>query len=111
MLSKETCEACRADAPKVSSAEQHALLESLHEDWRIHNEQGVDVLTREIKCKNFVGALDLANKVGDIAEQADHHPRIVVEWGKLTVSWWTHKIGGLHRNDFILAARTDDLLV
>ncbi len=110
MLSQETCEACRADAPRVEKDEQLDLLNVLHDDWQLHDEDGIDILTRAVKCKDFVAALELANKVGEIAEAADHHPRIVVEWGKLTVSWWTHKIKGLHRNDFILAARTDELV-
>lgn len=109
MLSQETCEACRADAPRVTEEEQQSLLASLHDDWQIHSEEGVNMLSRMVKTKDFVAALKLANAVGDIAEEADHHPRIVVEWGKVTVTWWTHKIHGLHRNDFILAARTDDL--
>ncbi len=109
MLSQETCEACRADAPRVTEDEQKRLMESLHEDWQVRDEDGVDVLSREFKTKDFVAALKLANDVGEIAEAADHHPRIVVEWGKVGVTWWTHKINGLHRNDFILAARTDAL--
>ena len=50
------------------------------------------------------------NVIGEMAEQEDHHPLIVLEWGKVTVEWWTHKIGGLHRNDFISAAKTDSLV-
>jgi 4a-hydroxytetrahydrobiopterin dehydratase len=47
--------------------------------------------------------------VGEIAEEGGHHPLLVTEWGKVTVTWWTHKIDGLHRNDFIMAAKTEDL--
>ena len=68
-----------------------------------------DSLTRQFKFKNFVQALAFANRVGDLAEQQDHHPAILVEWGRVTVSWWTHVIGGLHQNDFISAAKTDQL--
>ncbi|WP_290787293.1 4a-hydroxytetrahydrobiopterin dehydratase, partial [Halomonas sp.] len=59
--------------------------------------------------KDFVQALDFTQRVGEIAEQADHHPAILTEYGKVTVTWWSHKIKGLHRNDFILAARTDEV--
>jgi 4a-hydroxytetrahydrobiopterin dehydratase len=57
---------------------------------------------------NFAQALDYTNRVGTLAEEAGHHPALLVEWGKVTVSWWTHKIKGLHRNDFIMAARSDE---
>ena len=59
------------------------------------------------RFKNFEQALQFTNKLGTVAEQQNHHPAILTEWGKVTVSWWTHKIGGLHKNDFIMAARTD----
>ncbi len=61
--------------------------------------------------KNFKQALQLTNQIGAIAEQEGHHPAILTEWGgRVTVSWWTHKIGGLHVNDFIMAAKTDELM-
>jgi 4a-hydroxytetrahydrobiopterin dehydratase len=59
--------------------------------------------------KNFVEALHFTNKVGELAETEGHHPSLLTEWGKVTVTWWTHKINGLHRNDFIMAAKTDEL--
>ena len=58
---------------------------------------------------NFVDALAFTNRVGQIAEEEDHHPALLTEWGKVTVSWWTHKIRGLHRNDLIMGAKTDEL--
>jgi 4a-hydroxytetrahydrobiopterin dehydratase len=61
------------------------------------------------RFKNFRQALEFTNKIGDIAEQEGHHPVIVTEWGRVKVSWWTHKIQGLHQNDFIMAAKTDEL--
>ena len=51
----------------------------------------------------------LSNKIANLAEQEDHHPKISLEWGKVSVLWWSHKIKGLHRNDFICASKTDDL--
>jgi 4a-hydroxytetrahydrobiopterin dehydratase len=53
--------------------------------------------------------LEFTNKIGSIAEVENHHPLIITEWGKVTLDWWTHKIGGLHKNDFIMAARSDEL--
>jgi 4a-hydroxytetrahydrobiopterin dehydratase len=70
---------------------------------------GIPRLERVFKFKNFAQALAFTNQVGALAEAEDHHPAILTEWGKVTVSWWTHKIKGLHQNDFIMAARTDGL--
>lgn len=66
-------------------------------------------LERVFKFRNFVQALEFANKIGALAEEENHHPLLVVEWGRVTVNWWTHKIGGLHKNDFIMAAKADEL--
>lgn len=108
MLSKETCEACRADAPMLT-ADEIALLSPEVPEWQVIEEQGQKRLHRVFKTGNFVKAQALANLIGDYAEQVGHHPRLVVEWGSLAVTWWSHKIGGLHRNDFICAARSDEL--
>ena len=64
-------------------------------------------LVRAFALKNFVQTMELAARVGELAEAAGHHPALLVEWGQLTVSWWTHAILNLHRNDFIMAAKTD----
>jgi 4a-hydroxytetrahydrobiopterin dehydratase len=66
-------------------------------------------LQRVYKFKNFNQAISFADQVAKIADEADHHPSLLVEWGKVTVTWWTHVIHGLHQNDFIMAARTDRL--
>ena len=84
------------------------MLENLPE-WEIRKEDGVPMLTRTFETKSFVGALDLANRIGELAESENHHPRLVGEYGRLGVAWWTHAIGGVHKNDFIMAARTDKL--
>jgi 4a-hydroxytetrahydrobiopterin dehydratase len=107
-LSQQECEACRADAPKISDEELRELMPKIP-DWGTVVVDGVMQLTREFKFKNFEQAMAFANRVGEIAEQAGHHPAILTEWGKVNVTWWTHKIGGLHRNDLIMAARTDEL--
>ena len=109
-LSAEKCIACKADSPRVGEAEGVELRRSLP-DWEIEDRDGEPRLTRIFKFPDFAGALAFTNRVGAIAEQENHHPALLTEWGKVTVSWWTHAIHGLHRNDFIMAARTDKLLV
>lgn len=107
-LSTQQCEACRADAPMVTQAQIDELMPHVPY-WEIVEQDGVNHLKRVFAFKNFVDALQFTNKVGEIAEQVGHHPAILTEWGKVTVEWWSHKIKGLHMNDFIMAARTDEL--
>ncbi|MEQ5801765.1 4a-hydroxytetrahydrobiopterin dehydratase [Halomonas sp. H10-9-1] len=107
-LSRESCEACRVGAPTVTEEEMKALGNAVPE-WRIVERDGIMKLERTFTFKDFVQALDFTNRVGDLAQQADHHPALLTEWGRVTVTWWSHKIKGLHRNDFILAARTDEV--
>lgn len=76
--------------------------------WRIAARQAAPPqLERVYPFKNYAQALAFTNQVAALAEQEDHHPRLTLEWGKVTVAWWTHAIGGLHRNDLIMAARTE----
>ncbi|TBU89032.1 4a-hydroxytetrahydrobiopterin dehydratase [Phytopseudomonas dryadis] len=107
-LSKATCEACNADARPVSDAELAELLGQLP-DWRCEVRDGVRQLERAYRFRTFKQALVFTNAVGGIAEAENHHPALLTEWGKVTVTWWSHSIKGLHRNDFIMAARTDQL--
>ena len=108
-LSQNSCEACRIGAPKVDEAEAKELLPKIP-DWSLIEVDGIQQLQRQYKFKNFVTAMAFANQLADIAEAEGHHPGILVEWGKATVTWWSHSIKGLHRNDFVMAAKTDDLL-
>jgi len=78
-------------------------------DWQIVERDQIKRLERAFKFKNFVEALQFTNRVGKLAEEEGHHPALLTEWGRVTVTWWTHKIKGLHRNDFIMAAKTDGL--
>ena len=78
-------------------------------DWRHEVREGVSRLTRDFKFANFVDALAFTNAVGALAEEQGHHPALLTEWGSLRVTWWTHKIRGLHLNDFVMAAKTDQL--
>jgi len=100
--------ACRADSPAVTEAEISELSPQVPE-WEIVVESGVRKLDRRFRFPNFVEAVAFANSVAVLAEAENHHPRIAIEWGKVTVTWWTHKIKNLHHNDFIGAAKTDEL--
>jgi 4a-hydroxytetrahydrobiopterin dehydratase len=105
-LTEQKCEACRVGAPPVTPEE----IEQLHPevpDWRIVTEDGIPKLERVFTFGNFKEAILFTDAVGAAAEEEGHHPRLVTEWGKVTVTWWTHKIRNLHKNDFIMAAKTD----
>jgi 4a-hydroxytetrahydrobiopterin dehydratase len=105
-LTEMKCVPCRGTEPTVT-AEEEAELKPQVPEWMIIEVEGVKRLERAYKFKNFAQALEFTNQVGEIAEAENHHPMIVTEWGRVTVTWWTHAIGGLHKNDFIMAARTD----
>jgi 4a-hydroxytetrahydrobiopterin dehydratase len=107
-LRETKCEACHAGTPAVTP-EEHAILQSQIPAWRRVEHGGVPRLERGFEFPDFARALEFANQVGQLAEAEDHHPRLVVEWGRVDVAWWTHAIRGLHRNDYVLAARTDAL--
>ncbi len=105
-LVQERCVACRPDSPRVTDTEI-VEMSPLIPDWRLFEGDRVKKLQRVLKVKDFAQALQLTNAIGDEAEVEGHHPALTTEWGRVTVTWWTHKIKGLHRNDFIMAARTD----
>lgn len=107
-LALERCTACRADSPRVTDAELAELMPQIPE-WHVVEREGIPRLERTYKFKDFAEALAFTNKVGALAEAEDHHPVLLTEYGKTTVTWWTHKIKGLHRNDLVMAARSDEL--
>lgn len=107
-LTSERCEACHKDAPSVPVSEEQELLKEIP-DWQLVDVDGVKRLQRVFKVRGWRPAVDFTNQVAAIADAEDHHPAILTEWGKVTVTWWTHAIKGLHRNDFIMAAKTDAL--
>lgn len=100
------CEACRKGAPTIEESEAAELKKQIPE-WEQVEVTGVPRLRRTFKFDGWMPAVEFANKVANAAEENDHHPLIKLEWGKVQVSWWTHKIKGLHKNDFIMAAKTD----
>jgi 4a-hydroxytetrahydrobiopterin dehydratase len=107
-LRSEGCEPCRKGAPQVTEAEVAELHPQVPE-WQIVEREGIRRLERVFSFPDFVQALAFTNRVGGAAEEEGHHPALLTEWGKVTVTWWTHKIRGLHRNDFVMAAKTDQL--
>jgi 4a-hydroxytetrahydrobiopterin dehydratase len=86
-----------------------AKLEPQVPGWSVAEVEGVKRLRREFEFKDFKEAMDFAVRVGELAEREQHHPDLHVAWGKVVVETWTHKIRGLHENDFILAAKTDEI--
>jgi 4a-hydroxytetrahydrobiopterin dehydratase len=106
LLAEQTLTPCRKGMPALTPAELNVVLHDLPA-WQVvqHNDEN------QLQCvytfPNFAAALAFTNAVGALAEAADHHPALTLEWGKVTARWWTHVIHGLHRNDCIMAARTD----
>jgi len=78
-------------------------------EWDVVEREGIPRLERVFRFPDFRGALAFTQRVGELAESEHHHPALLTEWGRVTVTWWTHKIRGLHRNDFIMAAKTERL--
>jgi len=94
--------------PGLTDAEIDDLLIHVN-GWDVKDVKGEKRIEKVFKFKNFAQALEFTNKIGAIAEEEGHHPLIITEYGRVTVDWWTHVIKGLHKNDFILAAKTDEL--
>ena len=107
-LSKSSCEACRVDAPVLQDNEIKELLSQVP-SWKVFEEDNVKKIICSFIFLSYEDSLNFLNKVADLAEKEDHHPEIILEWGKVTVTWWSHKIKGLHKNDFICASKTDAL--
>ncbi|UXZ55851.1 4a-hydroxytetrahydrobiopterin dehydratase [Halomonas sp. 7T] len=107
-LSQTHCEPCSGNAEPLSPQACQQHLQSLPE-WQIVEHDGIMKLTKPFSFRNFADALAFTQRVGELAEQAGHHPVIATQWGSATVTWWSHEIKGLHLNDFILAARTDEV--
>lgn len=107
-LAQQGCTACHQDAPHVTE-EEIAELKPQIPDWEVNQQDGSSLLERTYKFPDFKTALEFTQQVGEEAEKAGHHPALLTEWGKVKVMWWTHAINGLHRNDFIMAAKTDQV--
>ena len=107
-LSELKCVACRRGAPTVTEKEINEYSTKIP-NWSLIQIDGVDRLEYTFRFNDFIESLAFTNLVGKAAEDDGHHPALLTEWGSVTVSWWTHKIKGLHKNDFIMAAKTDKI--
>ena len=109
-LALQSCEACDRHAVPLNKIEQAQLLTMLN-DWELVYQDDIAQLCKVYSLRDYVSALALVQRIGALAEQYDHHPAMLIEWGKVEVRWWTHRVHGLHKNDFILAAKTDELIL
>ena len=107
-LVQSSCVPCRGGVPPLTREEVQALLPEVP-GWRVTEAAGIPRLEREFTFPNFREAIGFAVRVGELAEAQGHHPDLHVGWGRVRVETWTHKIHGLHRNDFVLAAKIDAL--
>ena len=107
-LTQLKCIVCRADSPRVSEVEIAQFAPQIP-DWRMVEREAIMRLERVYKFPAYAHALAFTQNVGELAENEGHHPALLTEWGRVTVTWWTHAIKGLHRNDFIMAAKTDSI--
>ena len=105
-LSEKTCVPCRGDVPPFSASEIAPLISELT-GWQVDNNKK---LIKSVRLNNFAQSLELANKIGALAEEQGHHPDLLVRWGELRIELWTHKVDGLTESDFILAAKIDRLM-
>ncbi|HEX4440399.1 MAG TPA: 4a-hydroxytetrahydrobiopterin dehydratase [Thermoanaerobaculia bacterium] len=106
-LARRRCEPCRGGVPPLSP-ERAAELARGTPGWRV--EEAGTRLARRFEFADFVEAMKFVNRVADLAEEQGHHPDILIHWNTVDLVLWTHKIGGLHDNDFILAAKIQKLL-
>ena len=105
-LKQETCVPCRGGVPTLTDPEIEELRPQVP-GWELVEVEGVRRIQREFRFADFRGAMEFANRVGELAERERHHPDLHIAWGKVRVETWTHKIRGLHQNDFVLAAKID----
>jgi 4a-hydroxytetrahydrobiopterin dehydratase len=106
-LTEEKCVPCESDIPALTRDQINAYKKDVPE-WHVIDVDGIPQLKRKFEFKNFIKALEFTNTVGELAEEEGHHPVIELTWGEVTVRWWTHNIKGLHKNDFIMAAKTSE---
>lgn len=107
-LASRTCVPCRGGVPPLKGKELAAIHKQLPDfaHWKVVNERHI---TRTFTFPDFVKALDFVNRVGAVAEEQGHHPDILLTWGKVEITLWTHKVEGLTESDFIMAAKIDKL--
>lgn len=106
-LAQKKCVPCTIGAPTLTSQQQRALLEQLDDGWSVVDGHHLE---REYTFPDFGQALAFTTEVGGLAEDQGHHPDILLGWGKVRITIFTHKINGLTESDFILAAKIDELV-
>ena len=107
-LQKDKCIPCHGGVSAASKDEIKEMAKEIPE-WTIYDTDNIDMIERVFRVKNWKQAQAFVNKIGEMAEAEQHHPALLLEWGKVKVTWWTHAISGLHKNDFICAAKTDEI--
>ena len=107
-LSQQHCVQVTANTPRIDENQSKTFLAKLP-GWKLYQKDGEPRLEKSFKFDDFKQAMSFTDKVAQAANAEDHHPALFTEYGKVTVTWWTHKIKGLHLNDFIMAAKTDKL--
>ena len=106
LLQEQKCVPCQGGAAPLKANELSRFTQEISSDWQVIDNHH---LVREFSFKDFKEALDFVVRVGELAEAESHHPNICLSWGKVVIKVWTHKIDGLHQNDFIFAAKVDQL--
>ena len=109
-LSQRKCAACRVGSPSVTDSEVKEFFNNF-DGWELIKDKGVRKIQKSFPFPDFEKALDFTAQIGFLAEDQGHHPSIRLDWGRVSVTWWTHKIKDLHMNDFIMASKTDDLYI
>lgn len=104
-LAEKECVPCKEGASPIKGEGLRRLLGELGNDWKAVQEHHLE---KEFKFKDFREALDFTNRIGEIAEEHNHHPDIYLAWGKVRVTIWTHKIDGLTESDFVMAAKIEE---
>ncbi|MCY4636716.1 MAG: 4a-hydroxytetrahydrobiopterin dehydratase [Acidobacteria bacterium] len=105
-LAKQQCVPCRGGVPPLSVAELEDFRRKLGGDWSVVEQHHLE---KVYKFDDFRQALDFTSRVGEMAEEQDHHPDIYLTWGRVKITIWTHKIDGLTESDFVFAAKADAL--
>ena len=108
-LNQMECEACDGSEKRLSPHEIQTLMQEVLE-WSLIEDSGTQKLRREFNTKNYKKSISFVNAIAELAESVNHHPLLIVEYSSVTVEWWSHNINGLHKNDFIMAAKTNDLI-
>jgi 4a-hydroxytetrahydrobiopterin dehydratase len=105
-LSRQHCSPCQLGTRAMLPADVSVHLSKVPR-WKKVTTDNMDRIQREYHFKDFRAAADFVYKLAALADREDHHPAVAIEWGQVTVTWWTHRANGLHTNDFIMAAKTD----